>query len=97
MLNGEHYLCKVELRLALLEVHLIVKHLAQISSRQVLQHEDMALLFTERKRGLHKMISCNFLEDLVLVFYGFELFLIVLIAHSHYLQGVIVSCLLSPN
>lgn len=85
MLDCQHYLCQVELCFVLLEVDLIIQHFAQISSRQVLQHKNMAFFLTEREWGLHKMVSCYFLENLVLVFDSFEFFDVVLVVYSHYL------------
>lgn len=93
VLNRKYYFSQVEFGPILLEVDLIVQHLSQVSSREVLEHEHVALSFGEGKGSHHQVVSSYLLKDLVLIFYCFQLLLSVIFRNTDYFESVDVLCL----
>jgi hypothetical protein len=66
VLYCEHDLGEVGPRPVLLQVNLLVEQFPQVSSRQVLEDEDVAGFLAEGERGLDQMLPTYLLEDLML-------------------------------
>ena len=81
----------------LLEIDLFVENILQISPWHQLHYEYVATLLAEGKGSFDQVVSCYFLENLVLCFDVLYFLLCHIFWYRNDLQGINVFCLFSPD